>query len=338
MPVVSRVTVLTAAYQDGQFIQDALDSVMANVQDLHQHNKDTLVEMVLVNDGSRDNTAEVVHRFSVKSKGHLELKYITQNNQGQAAAFQNALPFIQGEIVLLLDADDRFLPQKIRKVTEAFAANPGAGMVTHPLLVIDAEGRATGDIRPKAARLSHGSLQGLIQRTGRCVVPATSGLAFSRELFLEIHPSPLTAVTYAADAYLSLAAAMRKPVYALAEPLAEYRQHQGSQYFERLTTKKGLVRQVELQEIVARHLGIKDVLRKNSFFARNTFGVEKIQGGISKWFPALLDLNKAIWIDPHFTVFKKALFVCFWSATAFLPKALFWKIWIFFYRIQTGYR
>jgi glycosyltransferase involved in cell wall biosynthesis len=334
-----RVSVLTAAYQDGQFIEDALESISLNIRDLDQHHRQEsiLVEIVLINDGSEDNTAEVVRSFIQRNK-ELEVIYIEQKNQGQAAAFQNALPFLRGEIVFLLDADDRFLPHKIRKVIEAFNGNPEAGMVTHPLLVINVAGRATGEIRPKAARLSHGNLQELIRKTGRCVMPATSGLAFRRELFQEIHPSPLLKVTYAADAYLSLAAAMKNSVYALTEPLAEYRQHQGSQFFERLTTPTGLVRQVELQEIVAKHLGIADVLVKNSFFARNTFGLQKIQAGIDKWFPALMDLNKAIWIDPHFSLIKRILFICFWSAAAFLPKNVFWKMWIGFYRLQTGYR
>src|SRR5258707_3117748 len=118
MPVV---TVLITTYNYGRFLEEAIESVVS--QDYPQER----VQIVVVDDGSTDDTAERVKRYESR------IEYFYQANGGQASALNLGMAKARGEIVALLDADDLFLPGKLTRVAEAFARHPSAGMVYHRL-------------------------------------------------------------------------------------------------------------------------------------------------------------------------------------------------------------
>src|SRR5579862_3732371 len=103
-PVVS---VIVPVRDGAQFIGDALDSVRA--QTYRQ------LEIIVVDDGSRDATPHVVESRMARDP---RLRLIRQANQGVAAARNRALVDARGEFIAPLDADDLWDPTKIeRQVT-----------------------------------------------------------------------------------------------------------------------------------------------------------------------------------------------------------------------------
>src|SRR5260370_6814505 len=86
------------------------------------------MEVVIVDDGSTDDTAERVRKYGAK------VRYFHKPNGGQASALNLGLAKARGEIVALLDADDRFLPGKLKRIVDAFQQDPALGMVYHRLL------------------------------------------------------------------------------------------------------------------------------------------------------------------------------------------------------------
>lgn len=331
------VTVLIATYNHQQYLVEALDSVVENAKDLKVHYApDVQVQIVIVDDGSTDDTRKVITDYQGNVIDHVIIDYIYQSNQGQPAAYENGVPSITGHVVFLLDSDDRFLPGKMRKVLEAFDQHPEVGLVAHPLYVIDSEGTATGEVRPKAAKISHGDMRGIMEKYGRNVAPATSGLAFRTDLFREIHPSPLRGIPSAADAYLSFAATLLRPVYSLSEPLAEYRQHQGGMYIKRMTSIPGLERTYEIQRRIVSRYGLENTLKRNSYFMRNIFALNRMKEPITTWWPHLIHLNEAILTDPFLPGKKKFIFLLYWDSVSILPKKLFWRFWLLFQKLQTG--
>jgi glycosyltransferase involved in cell wall biosynthesis len=120
------VTAVIPAYNYAHFLPRAIDSVLAQTY--------SPVECVVVNDGSTDNTAEVLARYGNR------IRAITQENRGLSAARNTGINAARGEFVALLDADDFWLPAKIAQQLAAFEATPQLGAVGCGVELIDSAG------------------------------------------------------------------------------------------------------------------------------------------------------------------------------------------------------
>jgi glycosyltransferase involved in cell wall biosynthesis len=109
------VSVIIPCYNHAHFVGEAIKSVLE--QD-YQH-----YEIILVDDGSTDNTREVVAQFGFK------VRYIYQQNQGLSAARNSGLRAARGELVGFLDADDLYEPNFLSTLVAILKANPQADAV-----------------------------------------------------------------------------------------------------------------------------------------------------------------------------------------------------------------
>lgn len=108
------VTILTPCYNGAKVIHRLLDSVL--VQD-YPH-----IEMIVVDDGSTDNSKETIESYKSKfeEKGY-SLLYIYQNNNGQAAAIDKGVKYVSGEYLIWPDSDDYFsFPSSISTFVNKF--------------------------------------------------------------------------------------------------------------------------------------------------------------------------------------------------------------------------
>src|SRR5215213_5581398 len=96
------VSVLMPAYNAGRYVAESVESVRA------QTFRDW--ELVVVDDGSADDTGEVVRRFAARD---ARVRYVRRENGGQAAARNTGLREARGPLVAFLDADDLWLPEKL---------------------------------------------------------------------------------------------------------------------------------------------------------------------------------------------------------------------------------
>ena len=90
-----KVSVIIPVYNVEQYLRECLDSV------INQTLKD--IEIICVNDGSSDNSLEILNEYAQKDS---RIRIINQQNQGQACARNQALKIAQGEYILFLDSDD----------------------------------------------------------------------------------------------------------------------------------------------------------------------------------------------------------------------------------------
>lgn len=99
MIIKGLVSIVTPCYNGEKLIHRLLDSLLR--QDYPQ------IEMIVVDDGSNDETRSVVEGYvdAFENKGYT-LKYVYQDNAGQAAAINKALPLVKGEYLIWPDADD----------------------------------------------------------------------------------------------------------------------------------------------------------------------------------------------------------------------------------------
>jgi glycosyltransferase involved in cell wall biosynthesis len=105
-----RVSVIIPAYHHAALIGKAIDSVLA------QTYRD--FEIVVVNDGSPDDTEEVLRPYIESGKIH----YIRQENQGAAAARNRGVEMAEGELLAFLDDDDRWPSDKLEWQVAAIEA------------------------------------------------------------------------------------------------------------------------------------------------------------------------------------------------------------------------
>lgn len=95
----SLISLLTPCYNTGKYIHRLLDSVL--LQDYPN------VEMIVIDDGSTDNSADVIKGYIPKfqSRGYT-LQYIYQPNQGQSTAIKHGLKYVNGDFLSWPDSDD----------------------------------------------------------------------------------------------------------------------------------------------------------------------------------------------------------------------------------------
>jgi glycosyltransferase involved in cell wall biosynthesis len=126
-----RVTIIIPACDAAPFVAETLASVLAQTyRDL---------EVVVVDDGSRDATAAVVDAVATTDP---RVRLIRQQNAGVAMARNRAFEAARGAYVALCDADDLWHPEKLaRQVALLEARGPRIGLVYCWSSVIDAEGR-----------------------------------------------------------------------------------------------------------------------------------------------------------------------------------------------------
>jgi peptidoglycan-N-acetylglucosamine deacetylase len=112
-PFYPPVSVLMAAYNEEKVIRRTLESVLNT-------NYPGDMELIVVDDGSVDATAEMVMAEAAKD-GRIRL--IRQDNQGKARALQKGMEAIEREIIVTLDADTRFGPDTIGHLIKAFRSD-----------------------------------------------------------------------------------------------------------------------------------------------------------------------------------------------------------------------
>ena len=114
MPIDPLVSVLIPAYNAEQWFAETLESVKNQT---HRN-----LEVIVVDDGSKDKTAAIADAFS---RAFNKLVLVQQRNRGQTAALNIALHHASGKYIQYLDADDILLPQKIEMQVHRLESNPG---------------------------------------------------------------------------------------------------------------------------------------------------------------------------------------------------------------------
>jgi glycosyltransferase involved in cell wall biosynthesis len=137
------VSVVIATYNQARFLPAALDSALGQ----------TLcdLEVIVVDDGSTDETPLVLQRYSRESRVRVE--HIA--NSGPAAARNRGLRWARAPLVAFLDSDDVWLPEKLERQVVLFASHPAPAVVYARRKLLD----AAGNVRPyKAPPLFRGEV------------------------------------------------------------------------------------------------------------------------------------------------------------------------------------
>jgi glycosyltransferase involved in cell wall biosynthesis len=120
------VSVVIPTFNRGYILDRAISSALAQSY--------AKIEVIVVDDGSTDDTAAVVGRFGDA------VRVIRQPNGGVCAARNAGLRIARGEFIALLDSDDAWLPWKLDVQVAVLEAFPGVGMVWTDMIGVDERG------------------------------------------------------------------------------------------------------------------------------------------------------------------------------------------------------
>lgn len=202
------VSVVIPTYNYGHFISQAIESVLAQTY--------PAAELIIVDDGSTDETADVVGKFGGA------VKYIRQENSGVCAARNRGVAESSSDLIAFLDADDIWESTNLEKQAARFNGDSNIGLVHCGLREFDDKSGAT--IRLHLDGGEDGVADNLLLWEGPVIVGPGGAVTVSREAFDAVGGFD-TRMKVGEDWDFCYRIARRYKVGFVPEPLVNYRHH-----------------------------------------------------------------------------------------------------------------
>jgi cellulose synthase/poly-beta-1,6-N-acetylglucosamine synthase-like glycosyltransferase len=205
-----RITVVMAVRDGDRSLAAAVDSILSQ--------SFSNFELVVVDDGSRDTTPQLLAEYA---KRDPRVRVLSQGPQGIAAALNRGLSASRSAIIARLDADDVALPDRLRRQLSFLESHPEILLLGSWAIRIDAVGRRTGVLKPPTQHSA------LLRALGRDNSFVHSSVMYRKSDVVGL--GGYRAAFEAAEDYdLWLRLSERGQIANLAEPLVCYRTHEES--------------------------------------------------------------------------------------------------------------
>jgi hypothetical protein len=225
------VSILLNNFNYGRFLGEAIESALAQTY--------PNVEVIVVDDGSTDNSREVIACYADR------VKVVAKENGGQASAFNSGFAASHGEIVFFLDSDDIFLSNKVSQIAEVYEMNPEIGWCFDTPEWFDST-TCTELPSPKGEKHGLWDARKTLELGINPHIPtATSGLSFRREQLSRILPMP-EIIRITSDNYIKLAALASTVGWIDPRKVSLQRIHGHNAYTNKTNGKKRLVGLTEM--------------------------------------------------------------------------------------------
>jgi glycosyltransferase involved in cell wall biosynthesis len=217
------VSVAMCIYNGARFLPKQLESIAAQTR--------LPDELVVCDDGSADESAEIIRKFATSAPFPVRLE-INEKNLGATKNFEKAIGLCQGDLISLADQDDVWKPQRLSKLWRTLQGNPRAGYAFSNADLIDQRGSRLGRDLWDSVRF-HGSLHNGFFAAGQVVSlvkrAAATGATMTFRASLKNILLPISPC-FVHDYWISLlASCVGWYGVPIPESLIEYRQHEGQQ-------------------------------------------------------------------------------------------------------------
>lgn len=174
------VSIVSPCYNGESYVVRFLDSILAQSYDN--------IELIIVNDGSTDNTEKIIFSYQAKFEMRgFRFHYIFQENQGPSAAINKGFNVFSGSFLTWPDSDDVLHPDNIRKKVEYLLSNPQYDMVVCKSRIIDENTLNVVGSLERNPELSTDLFEDLIME--RNVYFAPGGYMVRSSAFIELFPT-----------------------------------------------------------------------------------------------------------------------------------------------------
>lgn len=135
------VSIVTPSYNQGQFIEDTIKSVLSQEGDFY-------IDYIIMDGGSEDNSLEIIKeyeqllkdgRWTIRCRG-IKYRWVNKKDRGQSDAVNRGWAMAEGGILGWLNSDDTLLPEALKEAVGLFTQNPETAIVYGEGYYIDEKG------------------------------------------------------------------------------------------------------------------------------------------------------------------------------------------------------
>jgi glycosyltransferase involved in cell wall biosynthesis len=217
-----RVSVAMCTYNGSAFVTAQLHSIIEQERPVD--------EIVVCDDASADDTVEVLHTFAAASPVPVRI-HVNETNVGYRLNFSKAMSLCTGDVILLADQDDVWLPGKVARILDVFGSRPEVDLVFSDADLVHEDLSPVGYTIWQSIEF-HARRQAMV-RNGRFLMllmnrnVVTGATAAIRSRIRDIVlPVP---GTWVHDAWIATLTAATGVAEFIEEPLILYRQHDAQQ-------------------------------------------------------------------------------------------------------------
>ncbi|MDI3478490.1 MAG: hypothetical protein PWQ59_2015 [Thermoanaerobacterium sp.] len=216
------ISVAMCTYNGEKYLKYQLESIIFQSY--------TPKELIICDDGSKDNTIAIINKFSQKAPFPIRL-YQNNTNLGSTKNFEKAISLCNEEIIVLSDQDDIWAENKLERIMEEFSKSKETGAVFSDALLIDDQGRSLGQTlwdsvnftsRERKKALNNKIIKVLLNHN----VVTGAAMAFKSSYRDIILPIPKDWVH---DAWIALLLGIFSKIVPISDPLIYYRIHSEQQ-------------------------------------------------------------------------------------------------------------
>jgi len=207
-PCPLKISIVLSNFNYSRFLAASIDSALNQTY--------PNIEVIVVDDGSTDNSADILQSYSNRVSVYL------RPHQGETASRNFGFSQSTGDLVCFLDADDFLAPDAAARVASAWKA--AFSKLQYQMRVVDTAGKDQKLLMPRC-NLDSGDVRPRLLSTGRYITAPGSGNFYSRSFLQQIVPAPTGEWPQSFDSYAATYAGFLGEIGAIQEPLAFYRVH-----------------------------------------------------------------------------------------------------------------
>lgn len=231
-----KFSVALCTYNGGRFLGDQLESIARQTR--------LPEELIIFDDHSSDDSQKVIADFQAATTISTKLT-VNESNVGSTLNFERAITACSGDVIVLCDQDDIWLPHKLARLEREFRSGPDIGFVFSDARLIDQRGDLLPETLWEAIEFGPRRRRELASPTGvnlllRRYAVTGATMAFRSQYRDLVLPIPSGWIH---DGWIALLIRAVAACGVIEEPLIHYRQHPAQQIGER---KRSLYQQYRL--------------------------------------------------------------------------------------------
>jgi glycosyltransferase involved in cell wall biosynthesis len=220
MRIIPTITIVTASYNQGEFLAETIESVL-------NQEGDFAIDYIIVDGGSSDNSVDIIKHYdaclhngewSVTCLGGITYRWLSERDHGQTDALMKGFRQGKGDILAWLNSDDTYLPGTLQAVADFYRDNPETGLLYGESYYCDTAGAIIGRYRTEEFDFNK------LEWFNFICQPAAF---FRRDIFEEVGELDET-LHFAMDYDLWIRIGKRFPCRYLPRFLSTYRLHESS--------------------------------------------------------------------------------------------------------------